>query len=91
LKRISSLIHPRKRFELLRRIRKAGYGVRMHAYEYYIWKRGFVSVIFLQPYLGKAYIYNIRSNREESEKAAREIFHILRAIDKHLQIEIIQH
>jgi len=74
---------------LLRRVREAGFGVRMHAYEYYVWRRGFVSIIFLQPYLGRAYIYRIQSNIKESEEAVNIISQLLKSMDEKLSIDII--
>ncbi len=86
---ISTFVYLEKRLEFLRRLREAGYGVRMHAYEYYVWKRGFVCLISIQPYLGRAYIYEIRWNRRESEEAARRAAEILKGMDKKLSIKII--
>lgn len=85
----SVFIHVGRRFELLRRIREAGYGVRMHAYEYYVWRDGFVSIIFLQPNFGRAYIYRVGSDREKSLRAAEKISNMLKSMDKSLKIEII--
>jgi len=85
----SIFIYLGKRFELLRKIREAGYGVRMHAYEYYVWKDGFVSIIFLQPNFGRAYIYRVGSNGEKSWRAAERVSNILRSMDESLKIEII--
>ena len=89
-KTVSILAYPKKRLELLRRIRESGYGVRMHAYEYYVWKKGFVSIIFLQPQFRKAYIYTIQTNQEESREAVKRISSLLKIMDENLNIEVIE-
>ena len=75
----------------MRRLKEAGYGARMHTYEYYVWKKGFVAVIFIQPYHGTVYVYGVPWNKKESEESLREIVNLLRDTDRSLNISTILH
>lgn len=83
-------VYPKRRFDLLRQIKKAGYEARMNAYEYYVCKKGFATAILLQPYCGEAYAYGIRWNREELIGGLKETYNLLKSMNRDLNAEILE-
>ena len=67
------------RENLLYRLMKEGFHLRMHGYEYFIRRREkFVCLVVLYPTWGSAHIYKISWNPKESEEAIQVISKILK-------------
>ena len=74
------------RLRLLYRLKKEGFYVRMHAYEYLAGdEEGFLALIFLEPWVGRCFILPLR----HSEKIA-EILKLIEKLDTSIKVETIK-
>ena len=76
------------RLRLLRQLKKHGYFVRMHAYEYIVGDgEKFIAIILLEPYFNRAAILWLsRQNTRDKNK----VLEIRRKIDENIKIETRQ-
>ncbi|RLE84441.1 MAG: hypothetical protein DRJ41_03110 [Thermoprotei archaeon] len=83
--RFSPFIKHEERLRLAYNIRKHGFYVRLHAYEYIVGDRTrFVAIVLLEPFLGRAMV-KIINNGENLNK----IISSIKSIDSKINIEII--
>ncbi len=78
----------KKRLELLYRLQRRGFKVRLHSYEYFVREKGFVTILVLYPAEGVATLRRIPWNREASEKAASVISGLLKEMDPSLVVQV---
>jgi len=81
---VSPLSTPEGRSLLLRKLRGAGYYVRMHAYEYLLADDdGFFAIILLEPSAGRAILVLLRASN------IKRVVEILKKLDPELSLEIV--
>lgn len=77
------------RFKLLNLLRRSGYGVRMHAYEYFIRGNHFIAFIHLKPSEGLAIIRGFRWNLDEFKNNVENLKRLMKLIDPNIRIEVL--
>lgn len=87
--RIFPFILPENRLNLLHSLQKEGFQVRMHGYEFFVWKNLFVCVLSFLPWSGIVFIRRIPWNKEESEASVMKILKILRSMDPDIRTYIL--
>lgn len=76
------------RLRLLNLLKRSGYKVRMHAYEYFIRNRYFFAFIHLMPSSSLVVIRGFRWNLREFEDNVERLKTIIRRIDPEVKIEV---
>ena len=77
------------RFRLLNLLRRSGYGVRMHAYEYFVRGKRFIAFIHLMPSENLAVIRGFRWNLAEFQSNVGNLKRLLRLIEPNVKIEVL--
>ncbi|MEM1569465.1 MAG: hypothetical protein QXM89_05555 [Candidatus Bathyarchaeia archaeon] len=75
------------RLKLLNSLREEGYGVRMHAYEYFIRGKHFIAFIQLMPSRNLAVITGFKWNEEEFKRNFGRIVALIKRIDPTIVVE----
>lgn len=76
------------RLRLLNLLIKEGFGVRMHAYEYFVRGRYFIAFIQLMPSQNLAIIMGFKWNEEEFKRNLDRIVASIKQIDPTITIEL---
>ena len=77
-----------KRAILFNLLRKCGFKVRMHSYQYFIRGKKFVCIAHAHPMWNFITLYKIKWNIEESEKAIEKIVKIIKTLDPKIRIKV---
>jgi hypothetical protein len=75
------------RLKLLNLLKGEGYGVRMHAYEYFVRGRYFIAFIQLMPSRNMAIITGFKWNEEEFKRNLNKIIGLIKRIDPTIAVE----
>lgn len=82
----SPLVSPEGRLSLLQELKRRGFYVRMHAYEYLVGdEREFLYIILLEPHEGKATIIRLR------RRAMNRIVEAIKNVDPGIRIVVEVH
>ncbi len=75
------------RLRLLNLLKREGYGVRMHAYEYFVRSKYFIAFIQLMPSRNMAVITGFKWNEEEFKVNVSKIVELIKRIDPTITVE----
>jgi len=75
------------RLKLLNLLKREGYDVRMHAYEYFVRGRYFIAFIQLMPSRNMAVITGFKWNEEEFKVNVGKIVELIKHIDPTITVE----
>ncbi len=75
------------RLKLLNSLKEEGYGVRMHAYEYFVRSRYFVAFIQLMPSRNLAVVTGFKWNEEEFKRNLNKMVTLIKRIDPTIAVE----
>lgn len=75
------------RLKLLNSLKDEGYGVRMHAYEYFVRGRYFIAFIQLMPSHNLAVVTGFKWNEEEFKRNFNKIVALIKRIDPTIAVE----